>query len=231
MGFAALPARQLPVALAAAAAAVLLVAGIRWLQAPRLKNAVENGSLARVAALIRRRPDLVRERDRKSGMTPLHWAVVAGQEPVAAFLLTNGAAADAADAAGMTPLHKAAAFERPALAALLLAHGASVEAMASKYGGVTLAPLHLAAEAGHVATLDVLLRRGANVNVRSGGANRVTPLHMAAARGQMAAVRALLKAGADVNARDLRGQTPLRWAEVAEREAVADLLRLNGGTE
>jgi ankyrin repeat protein len=57
--------------------------------------------------------------------------------------------------------------------------------------------LHVAALAGHLAIVDLLLRRGLDVNSREKGDNTY-PMHWAAAAGHLDVVRRLADAGADV---------------------------------
>jgi len=57
--------------------------------------------------------------------------------------------------------------------------------------------LHLAAFAGHLAAVDLLLKRGLDVNVREKGDNTY-PMHWAAAAGHLDVVRRLADAGGDV---------------------------------
>jgi hypothetical protein len=81
------------------------------------------------------------------------------------------------------------------LAALLAAHPRKLAIT----GGQWVRPLlHLAAEKGHLACVDVLLDRGFDVHRRDRGDN-ATALHWAAYGGQLAAVERLLKAGADID--------------------------------
>jgi len=117
------------------------------------------------------------------------------------------------------------------MAAILLAHDANLNAMGAKYGVIQVMPLHLAAEAGFADVIQVLLDHGADINACTGGQNRVTPLHMAAAKGKSDVVKMLLRSGADVNARDVKEQTPLTWALVAEQPDCADIIIIFDGTE
>jgi ankyrin repeat protein len=61
--------------------------------------------------------------------------------------------------------------------------------------------LHLAAFAGHLAVVDLLLRRGLDVNVREKGDNTYA-MHWAAAAGHLDVVRRLADAGGDVVGQD-----------------------------
>lgn len=71
--------------------------------------------------------------------------------------------------------------------------------------------MHCAAVYGNCNLVDLLLARGATVNMRDGMWR--TPLHMAASAGGNAKmVSLLLERGADVSARDIYGQTPLHLA-------------------
>jgi len=68
-----------------------------------------------------------------------------------------------------------------------------------------------ASSRGHLEVVDLLLRRGANVNLPANGG--VTPLMLASARGQAAVVGRILQEGnIKVDAQNLAGQTALHWA-------------------
>lgn len=68
-------------------------------------------------------------------------------------------------------------------------------------------PLQMAAWAGDMASLDLLLEHGAGPNVPD--EHGYTALSCAATRGDIEVMQALLRAGADVNWRDESGRTPL----------------------
>jgi len=224
--------RQIPILIAIAAGTVALFTYVNTCSRPRaIMQAIRAQSMPRLAEAVERHPEQVNQRDAPNSMTPLHWAVMGNQTNMAEYLLAHGADVNAGDRYGMTPLHQAAAFNGKDMAVILLAHGAKLDAMGAKYGVIQFMPLHLAAEAGFADVIQVLLDHGADINARTGGQNRVTPLHMAAAKGRSAVVRMLLQAGAEVNARDLKGNTPLHWALVAEQPDCADIIRIFGGTE
>ena len=80
------------------------------------------------------------------------------------------------------------------LAALLDAHAGKLEARDKPYGHTLL---HVAAFAGRLENVDLLLRRGLDVNAREKGDNTY-PMHWAAAAGHLDVVRRLADAGGDV---------------------------------
>ena len=88
--------------------------------------------------------------------------------------------------------------------------------------------LHRAAHEGDVATVDLLLEAGGQVDAAT--RHGVTPLALASARGHAAVVETLLDAGADANRPSPQGETPLM---VAARTGVVDsveaLLRHGAG--
>src|SRR4051812_1485791 len=67
--------------------------------------------------------------------------------------------------------------------------------------------LHVAAMHGRYAAAELLLSRGADVNVCA--SDQETPLHIAVREGHDAVARQLLIAGAELNAGDCRGRTSL----------------------
>src|SRR5712671_524107 len=80
------------------------------------------------------------------------------------------------------------------LAALLDAHPEKLEARSKPYEHTLL---HVAAFAGQLANVDLLLRRGLDVNAREKGDNTCA-MHWAAAAGHLDVVRRLADAGGDV---------------------------------
>ena len=109
-----------------------------------------------------------------------------------------------------------------ATAALLLAGGASVTAR-NKYGA---SALHLAAAAGHISTVRVVLGAGAAVEEEAG--QRVgcpTPVMVAALHGRDGVLRTLLGAGGRVDRLAAPGRwTPLMMAAAAGSRTTTQLL-------
>jgi ankyrin repeat protein len=73
-------------------------------------------------------------------------------------------------------------------------------------------PIHVAAEAGRLDCVNLLLTLGASPNARE-GLYQQTPLHFGVGSDSIECVERLLDAGADVNAADSRGETPLFYAK------------------
>jgi ankyrin repeat protein len=82
----------------------------------------------------------------------------------------------------------------PALTSLLDRHPEKLRARNKPYEHTLL---HLAAFVGHLPAVDLLLKRGLDVNVREKGDNTY-PMHWAAAAGHLDVVRRLADAGGDV---------------------------------
>jgi hypothetical protein len=74
-----------------------------------------------------------------------------------------------------------------------------------------VAPLHWAAENGHIHIIELLLGAGADINAKNKDGN--TPLHYAALTCKVETVELLLKRGADPTAKNVKGETP---ADVAK---------------
>lgn len=127
---------------------------------------------------------------------------------------------------GSTPLFRAAKAQDSAAIELLLEHGARLD-LATSQG---LTPMVAAAGIGSIdrdargnyravdvqdraiASFDLMLRHGANVNERA-GQQQQSPLHGAALWGWPKVAAFLIEKGADVNLPDSRGLTALDYAQ------------------
>jgi len=88
--------------------------------------------------------------------------------------------------------------------------------------------LHLAAYGGNVGTTELLIRKGADVNVRARSKFRNTPLQTALLTGQYATAKLLLEHGADVLVRQAKGFTPMHEAALLGRFDLIELLLSHG---
>ncbi len=85
-------------------------------------------------------------------------------------------------------------------------------------------PLHFAAEKGYDQIATVLLKHGADVNVKE-NQNKCTALHLAAQYGHPKVVKTLIINGADVNAKMDKNATPLHLgAQIGNLDIVRSLL-------
>ncbi|MGV8118597.1 MAG: ankyrin repeat domain-containing protein [Candidatus Xenobiia bacterium LiM19] len=96
-----------------------------------------------------------------------------------------------------------------------------------------VAPLHRAAEGGHLDVVKFLIERGADVNAQySGGYGYMnSPLHSAVAGGKKEIVELLIVKGARINSRNKAGHTPLGLAKFLKNYEMANFLRSRGGKE
>jgi len=88
-------------------------------------------------------------------------------------------------------------------------------------------PLILAARAGQVGLVKLLLERGADVNLRD-KETEATALIAAAHQGHVQVVEVLLQKGADISAKDKTGKTALSEATRYNHEDVVKLLKERG---
>ena len=161
--------------------------------------------------------------------TPLWKAARYGHDRIVDMLLQHDETAyeggidmgiDKAHVSGFTPLGAAALKGHVAVVDRLLAAGANPNIDAGQVG----APLHVAAEDGHILVVLSLLRDDrVDINAASSfpAHNGATPLWIAAKKGHADVVRALVQKGADRTKAAADGTTPLDIAaNDATREAM-----------
>jgi len=163
----------------------------------------------------------IEERGGPGELTPLHWAVAAGNEAGVRLLLEDGADMSARDNDRRTPLHYATQDRHEVVLQLLLEKGADVSAKDSE--GFT--PLHCAATStdGSTPLARLLLQHGADVSAKSKGGE--TALHLAASGGHEALVLLLLAHGSDVSAKTKSGYTSEEVATALSFHGIAETLR------
>ena len=167
----------------------VLIASTRAVAGDPLFDAVRAGDTASVERLLASGAE-VESRDRDQA-TPLIAAALSGQLVVAELLLNKGADVMARNAGGFTPLHAAAYSGSVPIAELLLESGAVLEDAANK-AGVT--SLMVAVEENHVAMLQLLIARGADVNRPE--SHGYTPVTRAGFKGHRDIIRVLKRHGA-----------------------------------
>mmetsp|Transcript_17550 Transcript_17550/g.45878 ORF Transcript_17550/g.45878 Transcript_17550/m.45878 type:complete len:773 (-) Transcript_17550:138-2456(-) len=188
--------------------------------------AAHEGHIAVTRQLLKANADANHRTD--TGATPLHAAVgCAGatrhgnRDEIVRLLVASGVDVDAARYdTGITALCSAAENGANVEAQVLIEAGAAVD-YAPRCGA---SPLHLAAQEGHLATVNVLVGGGAEVNRQSSDGRGLTPLHAACLSGHAEIARALVEASADVNLKSAFGDTPLHAAAVGGSAQIAALL-------
>ncbi|NXV77119.1 NFKB2 factor, partial [Atlantisia rogersi] len=145
--------------------------------------------------------------------TPLHLAVITKQPQVVQLLLQAHADPTLLDRYGNSLLHLALQTGDEEMLRTLLAHlGSAAPHLLRLPNFHGFLPVHLAVKAKSLACLDLLVRKGADVNAaeRQGGR---TPLHLAVEMENLnMATHLVKKLGADVNSRTFAGNTPLHLA-------------------
>uniref|UniRef100_A0A8C2JG06 Ankyrin repeat and KH domain containing 1 n=1 Tax=Cyprinus carpio TaxID=7962 RepID=A0A8C2JG06_CYPCA len=140
----------------------------------------------------------------KLGISPLMLAAMNGHVPAVKLLLDMGSDINT----GLTPLMEAASGGYAEVGRVLLDKGADVNAPPVPSSRDTA--LTIAADKGHYKFCELLISRGAHIDVRNKKGN--TPLWLAANGGHFDVVQLLVQAGADVDAADNRKITPLMAA-------------------
>jgi ankyrin repeat protein len=130
--------------------------------------------------------------------------------------LVNAAADD-----GFQPLGLACFFGHLEAADYLVRAGASVNTPSNNDLHAT--PLQSAVAGGHAPIVKMLLKNGAQPNVRERGG--VTPLHTAAANGDVESIQLLILAGADIHITNNDKRLPLHLAEEKGHHKAAEILK------
>jgi len=124
-------------------------------------------------------------------------------------------------------LHETAAVgTRQELEAMLKADPENVR----KRNSFGWTPLHMAAFAGNTENVELLIRRGAEIESRAKTKFRNTPLQVALLTGEYGTAKILLDHGADALNRQAKGFTPMHEAALLGRQDLVQLL-LDHGAE
>jgi ankyrin repeat protein len=151
-------------------------------------------------------------------------AAMKGDRDAVRNLVKAAADVNAAQGDGTTALHWAALKGDTEMTQVLLYAGANVHAK-TRIGGYS--PLFMASKTGAAPVVDLLLKAGADANLKS--SDGLTPLMMAAISGNEETVNLLLDHGADVNAKETEhGQTPAIFAAAFDRAGVLQELAKHG---
>jgi ankyrin repeat protein len=174
---------------------------------------IDDGDADGLRDLLEVRPEKAEERS-PGGLSPVLHALYTGKSDLVDVLLAANPALDVFDAA--------AVGRTRGLAELLDAE----PDLARAWSADGFTPLHLASFFGQEDAAQLLVERGAEIDVVARNETlQVAPLHSAAAGAHPSIVRLLVERGADVNARQGGGFTPLHSAaQNDDRESVETLL-------
>lgn len=149
---------------------------------------------AMMEMLLKYKPKL---ESRLNGLTPLFFAVSAGDETVVRLLLEAGADARARTRSdvgtGESVLHTAVGCFRNSILPILIRYGADVNVAGTNPMGQRA--LHIAAQYGNTEALEELVKSGTDVNAKMAGGE--TALVVAAREGRINAASALINHGMD----------------------------------
>ncbi|KJH45924.1 ankyrin repeat protein [Dictyocaulus viviparus] len=206
----------------------------------RCKNA-RDGNAEKVYEVLIKCPDLVNKPD-NDGLTALHYATKYGNLEVVEVLLNFGANADVTSKELMTPLHMSAKAQLLIVFIILFATNYVEPSTKSsqllkltrtgKFDSSSRFKDNLSNSNrsmtvnSPIAIVDLLVRRGANVNAAD--AYGLTPLHYAAMKANTLTAQALLTNGANVNPKGVKGMTPLPTACIHGSDDIVRLLLSNG---
>ncbi|XP_059846296.1 ankyrin repeat and KH domain-containing protein 1 isoform X6 [Hypanus sabinus] len=172
-----------------------------------LMLAAMNGHVASVKLLLDMGSDINAQIETNRN-TALTLACFQGRAEVVSLLLDRKANVEHRAKTGLTPLMEAASGGYAEVGRVLLDKGADVNAPPVPSSRDTA--LTIAADKGHYKFCELLINRGAHIDVRNKKGN--TPLWLAANGGHFDVVQLLVQAGADVDAADNRKITPLMAA-------------------
>ncbi len=174
--------------------------------AQEIFDAIKNKDLARVKELIDK-DGSQGNLTNPQGNTPLHEAILSGNEEIARYLIGKGADIGKQNAMGNSPLHIAAQNNRKEIAELLISKGADLESKTTS-GNTPLNLLTLMTDNYEMAVL--LIEKGANVNTMAN--NGSSPLLNAAHAGSLRIVDLLLDNNATYDNSNGRAMTLLNMS-------------------
>lgn len=153
---------------------------------------------------------------------PLLVAAEKNHVGIVRLLLSRGARVNQISRIGETALSVATWEGSEEIVKLLLDYGAKVNL---EFRAWVVSAFHMAAAAGHLGVLRILLETERNVNIQN--CHGWTPLHLATKNSFAEAMELLIANGADTELRDDSGKTPLECA--GEAVSYEDALEYNYG--
>ncbi|WAR09031.1 SHAN3-like protein, partial [Mya arenaria] len=143
----------------------------------------------------------------RQGQTPIHKAVLNGNQTSVQALLDLGASTNYKDGKGLTPLYYSVLYGKNANCAEILLHERALIGCRDENGWCEV---HQACKLGLVQHLEHLMFYGADLDVTNASGN--TPLHICAVNNNEQCARILLFRGANKNISNYNNQTPQQVA-------------------
>ncbi|OQR91649.1 hypothetical protein ACHHYP_04506 [Achlya hypogyna] len=183
-------------------------------------KAAGNGDIDKVEKLL----DNIHFQNKK-GESALHVAIAEAQLEMVEFLVNHRANVNLQDKkAGFTPIMLALA-QQPSnyLDMLEIMMKVQPDLLIKDVSGQTA--LHLAAQYGNTAAVEILLKAKVNLDVPD-AKTKMTPLIAAAGRGYFEIVQLLAQKGHSINAIDGNGNTALHWACMGQSQDAPQIVAL-----
>jgi uncharacterized protein len=178
----------------------------------------DSGATPLLFAAYLERENMVRRLRKAKSSLDFFEACAVGDLKILRAALARGQNIDERAPDGFTPLGLSVFFRQPQAARLLIDAGADINAKANN--ALQVAPIHAAIARSDIATLGLLLERGADPNLTQ--QKLVRPLHDAAASGNLAATAMLLMFNADASLKSEDGNSP---ADLARAKGHLELAR------
>jgi ankyrin repeat protein len=153
------------------------------------------------------------------GQTLLMRAIQSGDLEQIRQLIRLGANLDVADQLGCHPLHYAVIFNRPDVVELLLLFAPHLIDRPFA-GDKSWNALHIAVEKDYKEIVDLLIRKGAQLNQKTWGGTERTPLMIAVQNQNEGLVQRLIAAGTDLSQKNIGGKTAYALAQTDKIRAL-----------
>lgn len=162
------------------------------------------------------------------GLTPLYIACDKQYGDIAIYLIKKGADLGVVCAPGDTPMHRICARGMSSLLEQVIASNLNIKLPLDVKSTSGLTLLHVAAKAGFIGIMKVLVKHANVMNARD--ATGKTALHYVCESGNLEMVEFLLVNGAFLNVRDSEGCTPILLAVKSDAFEVCKMLSKNGAS-
>jgi ankyrin len=192
-------------------------------------NAIRCGDLGTVMELTELNRSFANTRD-FNGNPPLMWAVMGNFREIADYLIEKGAYVNCKSNSWGSALHVASREGNLPMVEFLLSKGAGVNSFHKTARDGLATPLHHAVAKEHASIANLLVERGANVNIVAEYGLGISALGIAVNRGNKAIAECLLKSKADPDGKSSSCPSPLHCTARLGNMEIAVLLLDYGAT-